>query len=396
MNNNERADTVCSTGEFDEDETPFVEQLKRRKKRTKPLDSPPPTKKTLVDNIQSEPTNPTSNIHKPPPIFLKYNCTSNYIQLCKDIQENIQPATFKTKSGPKHLIILTDTPDGYRAAVKYLRNVKIEFHTFQPKEEKPFRVVIRGLHHTVPVELIKIELEELGFKIRNVSNVIINRHGTKIPRPLFFVDLEANENNQNIFEVRSIMLGIVSVEEPYKKTEIPQCQNCQQYGHTKGYCNYGPKCSPRHPGKRLSPEVKTLLSAFLLCQQTPLVYNTSNIPRNLSQPNPCYNKKTFHRNSNRNNYLSNHSGDLNARTKILTRILSCFHNRNHAQGFYINSNSNISKPSLILSNVNDQFNNFDQAFNMPNNTKRGLSNNCLHYASSSTDHNQIPKFYLLI
>ncbi|KAL1130812.1 hypothetical protein AAG570_012053 [Ranatra chinensis] len=242
MNNNERADTVCSTGEFDEDETPFVEQLKRRKKRTKPLDSPPPTKKTLVDNIQAEPTNPTSNIHKPPPIFLKYNCTSNYIQLCKDIQENIQPATFKTKSGPKHLIILTDTPDGYRAAVKYLRNVKIEFHTFQPKEEKPFRVVIRGLHHTVPVELIKTELEKLGFKIRNVSNVIINRHGTKIPRPLFFVDLEANENNQNIFEVRSIMLGIVSVEEPYKKTEIPQCQNCQQYGHTKGYCNYGPKC----------------------------------------------------------------------------------------------------------------------------------------------------------
>ncbi|KAL1122331.1 hypothetical protein AAG570_003736 [Ranatra chinensis] len=154
--------------------------------------------------------------------------------------------------------------------------------------------------------------------------------------------------------------------------------------------------SPRHPGKRLSPEVKTLLSAFLLCQQTLLVYNTLNIPRNLSQPNPCYNKKTSHRNSNRNNYLSNHSGDLNARTKILTRILSCFHNRYHAQGLYINSNSNISKPSLILSNANNQFNNFDQAFNMPNNTKRGLSNNCLNYASSSTDHNQIPKFYLLI
>ncbi|KAL1140039.1 hypothetical protein AAG570_007016 [Ranatra chinensis] len=90
--------------------------------------------------------------------------------------------------------------DGYRAAVKYFMNVRIEFHTFQPKEEKPYRVVIRGLHHTVPVELRKIELEELGFKIRNVSNVIINRHGTKIPRPPFFVDLEANENNQNIFQ----------------------------------------------------------------------------------------------------------------------------------------------------------------------------------------------------
>ncbi|KAL1116315.1 hypothetical protein AAG570_005810 [Ranatra chinensis] len=220
-----------STGELKHHhETPFVEHLKRRKKRTKPFNSPPPTKKTLMDNpdpVQAEPTNSSGNIHKPPPIFLKYNCTNNYIQLWKDIQENIQPATFKTKSGPKYLIIMTDTPDGYRAAVRYLRNVKIEFHTFQPKEEKPFRVVIRGLHHTVPVKLIKIELEELGFKIRNVSNVIINRHGTKIPRPLFFVDLEANENNQNIFQVRTIILGIISVGEPYKKTEIPQCQNCQ-------------------------------------------------------------------------------------------------------------------------------------------------------------------------
>ncbi|KAL1116316.1 hypothetical protein AAG570_005811 [Ranatra chinensis] len=142
-----------------------------------------------------------------------------------------------------------------------------------------------------------------------------------------------------------------------------------------------------------TPEVKTLLSAFLLCQRTPLVYKTSSIPRHLRQPNPGY-KKNSHR--NRNNYQFNHSGDHHARTKILTRILSCFHNRNHAQGCHINSNSNISKPSLILSNANNQFNNFDQAFNMPNNTKRGLSNNCLNYASSSIDHNHIPKPYLII
>ncbi|KAL1139233.1 hypothetical protein AAG570_006219 [Ranatra chinensis] len=79
-----------------------------------------------------------------------------------------------------------------------------------------------------------------------------------------------------------------------------------------------------------------------------------------------------------------------------TKIIRISSNRNQAQGCHINSNSNISKPNLILSNVTNQFNNFDQAFNMPNNTKRGLSNNCLNYASSSIDHNQIPKSYLLI
>ncbi|KAL1124239.1 hypothetical protein AAG570_002009 [Ranatra chinensis] len=131
-----------------------------------------------------------------------------------------------------------------------------------------------------------------------------------------------------------------------------------------------------HPGKRQTPwwKVKTLLSAFLLCQQTPLVY-TSNIFRHLKQPNLCYIKKNSHRNSNRNIYQSSHCGDHNARTTILTRNLSCIHNRIHAQGCHNKSNSNISKPSHIQSTANNQFNNFDQDFNMPNNTKGGLSNN---------------------
>ncbi|KAL1124238.1 hypothetical protein AAG570_002008 [Ranatra chinensis] len=55
MSDNEKVDTVWSTGELDKYETPFFEQLKRRKKWTKPLDSPLPTKKTLVDNPPDPP-----------------------------------------------------------------------------------------------------------------------------------------------------------------------------------------------------------------------------------------------------------------------------------------------------------------------------------------------------
>ncbi|KAF0749787.1 Uncharacterized protein FWK35_00012778 [Aphis craccivora] len=34
----------------------------------------------------------------------------------------------------------------------------------------------------------------------------------------------------------------IKVEEPYKPEIISQCLNCQEYGHTKSYCNYSSRC----------------------------------------------------------------------------------------------------------------------------------------------------------
>ncbi|KAF0704581.1 Reverse transcriptase domain-containing protein, partial [Aphis craccivora] len=40
------------------------------------------------------------------------------------------------------------------------------------------------------------------------------------------------------------------VEEPHKRRDIPQCLNCQSYGHTRAYCSFPPrcvKCGEGHP-----------------------------------------------------------------------------------------------------------------------------------------------------
>ncbi|KAL1130455.1 hypothetical protein AAG570_011703 [Ranatra chinensis] len=195
------------------------------------------------------------------------------------------------------------------------------------------------------------------------------------------------------------MLGIVSVEEPYKKTEIPQCQNCQQYGHTKGYCNYGPKCVkcglPPAPWK--APDTRSQDPALSFPS---LPANTASLqhfehPSHPQATQPVLQQEKLPPKQQQEQLSIQPQWRPQRPYKILTRILSCFPNRNRAQGCHINSNSNISKPSLIQSNANNQFNNFNQAFSMPNNTKRDLRNNCLNYASSSINHNHIPKPYPL-
>jgi len=115
-----------------------------------------------------------------------------------------------------------------------------EYHTFQLKEEKTLRAVIRFLHHTTPTEKIKEELELLGFNVRAVTNAL--HPSTKERLSLFFIDLEPNDKSKEIFDLSRLLRTVIRVEEPHKKRTIPQCLRCQAYGHTKGYCNHQPRC----------------------------------------------------------------------------------------------------------------------------------------------------------
>jgi hypothetical protein len=99
-------------------------------------------------------------------------------------------------------------------------------------------VVIRNLHPSTPTADISLAIEEIGFSTRQVTN--IKHHQTKMALPMFFVDLEPDPSNKDIFNVKSILHTLVKVEEPHKRRDIPQFLNCQSYGHTRAYCSYPP------------------------------------------------------------------------------------------------------------------------------------------------------------
>jgi len=98
--------------------------------------------------------------------------------------------------------------------------------------------VIKNIHHTTEIALA---LEEIGFTVRQVTN--IKHKKTKISLPLFFVDLAPESISKEIFNGTSLLNTKIKVEEPHKRCEIPQCQNCQTYSHTKSYCSHSPRCA---------------------------------------------------------------------------------------------------------------------------------------------------------
>lgn len=206
----------------------------------KPPESTEETFETTAQEKQSiaDPDPVLTYSKPPPPIFIRG--VEDFPGVCTKLIELIGVDNFICKSTADHLKIQTTNPGAYRTLVHYLRDAEAEFHTFQLKEDKPMRIVIRNLHPSTPTEMIKSELELRLYEVRQVTQVI--HRISKIPLPLFFVDLEPTDHSNEIFKLESLLHTKIKIEEPHKPKIISQCQNCQAYGHTEAYCGYSPRC----------------------------------------------------------------------------------------------------------------------------------------------------------
>jgi len=167
---------------------------------------------TLIQKSSPEVSNTTDQIKLPPPIFVKGIIA--YTDICSAISELIGTDNFFCKSSVDRLKIQTTNPESYRTLVHLKKNQNAEYHTYQLREDKPTRFIIRNLHPTTSTELIKSELEIRLYEVRKVINVIhkINKH----PLPLFFVDLELTDHLNEIYKLSSLLHTKIKVKEPYK------------------------------------------------------------------------------------------------------------------------------------------------------------------------------------
>ena len=184
-----------------------------------------------TENIIQPPT--------PPPIFIITKV--NYQNFCNQIKSLVGNEEFLCKTTTKNLKLILKSPNSFRQVIKLLNDKSVEYFTYQAKEDKSYRVVLKNLHPTTPTELITQDLEDLGFSVRNVTN-IKKKNENSNPLPLFYIDLNPAPNNPEIFKLKTLCHSIVKIEEPHSRRDLPQCHRCQNYGHTRTYCNRTPRC----------------------------------------------------------------------------------------------------------------------------------------------------------
>lgn len=171
------------------------------------------------------------------------------IKILRDHQVKIQPTSIQA----------------YETVVNELQGRGTEFHTYKPKQDRSFRVVLKNMHPHTDTDEIKNAIEDNGHKVINIWN--IKDRTTKQPLPLFFIDLKPSPNNREIYSVKHLLHCRIVFEAPRPKRDIPQCANGQRYEHTKRFCHRRPrcvKCAEEHlildcPRKGRSDQVKCVL-----------------------------------------------------------------------------------------------------------------------------------------
>jgi hypothetical protein len=283
------------------------------KNRYEPLQAEPLITQNSTADMQnsiSETPNPVNPTKPPPPIFVKG--ILNFPDLCAGLIEKIGVDNFFCKSSADSLKIQTANPDAYRTLIRFLREQNAQFHTYQLREDKPIRVVLRNLHPSTSTELIKSELELRLFEVRKVTNVL--HKTTKSPLPLFFIDLEPTDHSNEIFKLSDFLHTKIKVEEPYKPKIISQCLNCQDYGHTRAYCGYPSRCvrcSAFHPSTECTKTRDTAAKCALCSGDHPANYKGCSVYKELQRRKTPTKKSNFlHDNINHNvnnyNVKANH------------------------------------------------------------------------------------------
>lgn len=218
---------IAVDDDFEDDELPEPNNASNQQSRnTNNISSSPP-----VSNNKADP--------KPPPVFIQG--VVNYQQMVATVLTVLKQEDYVCRSLANDVVkINPKTIEAYRSLVSYLRAHNVVFHTYQAKQDKAYRVVLRHIHHSVPTNDIKEELQQLGYKVRNVANVLQRK--TRDPLNLFFIDLEPGDDNKKIFDLQYFMHMKITVEPPRKIKSVPQCTRCQNYGHTKAYCTHPYAC----------------------------------------------------------------------------------------------------------------------------------------------------------
>jgi hypothetical protein len=175
---------------------------------------------------------------KPPPIFISGGTNMKPLS---DLLNTIAKDKYLVKTLYNNQVRVQPTESSvYTTIIKALIEENTDFHTYKPRQDRSFRVVLKNIQLSTELNDIKKELYAKGHEATNIWNV--KQRVTNTPLPIHFIDLKPADNNKEIYNITTLLNAIVQFEAPHTKREIPQCMRCQQYGHTKNYCRNNPRC----------------------------------------------------------------------------------------------------------------------------------------------------------
>ncbi|UYV60670.1 hypothetical protein LAZ67_1001817, partial [Cordylochernes scorpioides] len=190
------------------------------------------------NNDNDGPWTTVTNVKKPriPPVIAEN--VADWKLLCQELKGLCTEPFQVTISGKKHIIKSKNIGD-FKKIREYVQKNNGGY-SYRLQEEKPLKVVLKGVTTAFKEEDVVTELVSMGFTEVIVKR--LHRQSTKIPMNIVLVELPKNEQNKRIYGITEILYQKIVVESFRTTKRVTQCFNCQGFGHGQLNCFLKPKC----------------------------------------------------------------------------------------------------------------------------------------------------------
>lgn len=196
-----------------------------------------------VDNNEQNVTDDKSpaevvdpELQKSTPIFM--SSVANYNEILKILTDTFPELTIRLSG--ENFKITPKNIGQHRLVIKKLNEMKVDYYIITPRNERPLKVVIKGLHKNTPVKDIEDQLTKLGFSVEKVAQ--LKKFRTGEPLSFFQVVLHKNNKAMDIKNLKHLCYLSVIVENFNRKSGPTQCYTCNRFGHSSANCFSTPRC----------------------------------------------------------------------------------------------------------------------------------------------------------
>lgn len=187
----------------------------------------------MFTNDPTAPAKPS----RPPPIVIRNK--AKWVSIAGHISSSKLNFT-KARVIQDGIQIQPTTQQDFRGITRLLDMGKEEYHTFLLPEEKPMRVVLRGIDPAINIEDVKD-----FFSVTALPVTSVRRMTGKDNRPLrlVMVTLDRSPEAKDIFKLKTVLHLPITVESPNRKpNHVSQCHKCQRFNHSQRGCHAHPRC----------------------------------------------------------------------------------------------------------------------------------------------------------
>ncbi|GFS68426.1 RNA-directed DNA polymerase from mobile element jockey [Trichonephila clavipes] len=227
---------------------------KARSPRSSPPPSPTPPSATSVEDARLEGEEEEMDSSQPaelqdqvvvPEVIKKPRIPPFFVSPKGDWRQLVALAkliapSFQSQMSGRFLKVTVGDELEYRNLSHWLEQSGVEFKSFMLKQDRPIKVVIRGLPSNTEPEDIKNEIEAEGFKVAKISQM--KNYRSKAPMPLFYLQIENGVEALKIYDFTELFGTRIEVKPFERGNKVNQCWRCQGWFHSSEVCHLPPRC----------------------------------------------------------------------------------------------------------------------------------------------------------